>query len=122
MSQQLKLSMDVEPDELNNPPMTWKAKVRILSPNPEQNSGNEEATQRNEENPQACQSGDGMAFKGLMSNIKDQQDTQANSHEEVRGEDANFQQHQAQAPFMLTSAPLAPDGFGGVHCTKLVPR
>ena len=84
---------------------------RTSTSNPEQNTGNEEATQRNEEDPQARQSGDGLASQGSTSNVEDQQDRQANSQSEVRTEDANanFQQHQTQVPFMSTSG----DGSGG---------
>ena len=84
---------------------------RTSSSNPEQNTGNEEATERNEEDRQARQSGDGLASQGLTSNVEDQQDPQANSQAEVRAEDAdaNFQQHQTQVLFMSTSG----DGSGG---------
>ena len=84
---------------------------RTSSSNPEQNTGNEEATQRNEEDPQARQSGNGMASQGSTSNVGDQQDHQANSQNKVQAEDANanFQQHQTQVLFMSTSG----DGSGG---------
>ena len=93
---------------------------RTSTSDPEQNTGHEETTQRNEEDPQTRQSGDGMASQRSTSNVEDQQDNQANPQAEMRTEDAdaNFQQHQTQAPFLSTSG----EGSGGIYYTEPTPR
>ena len=64
---------------------------RTSTSDPEQNTGHEETTQRNEEDPQTRQSGDGMASQRSTSNVEDQQDNQANPQAEMRTEDAATQ-------------------------------